>query len=211
MPVYANNAVVNNLTQHLRDPKSEIRIQSAEKLGEFCSYSALPYLLWVARKDKDEKVRRIAEIAAHSMFPTFDAGSRVLAGRTPGGTPVKHPNPLGQASHIMDWFERYALTKTGRSAEIEKGVEIPTDSDMETMVMAYLLDNGHYDVYQLSPAGVVGAIGVGIIARYLEVPENAGVIKGDALRDAIWGMRAFRRAFLKYSEKGTVQDNGLLH
>jgi hypothetical protein len=174
--VYAIGVTNDELTAGLHDPDPARRTENAEVIGALHVYLALPYLLDAARSDSDANVRKTARQAVIALSPSEHAADRAIAGQPPAGAPPGSTQK-GQVAAVIALFNELAAAR-----------ETPSSTPDETSVLYAVVDYlgawGGRSAQDLDEVGLAGAMAVGAICRFVEIPDEEAGTKFTSFQDA---------------------------
>jgi len=175
--VYVVGSTNDELIKELCDPDPSERAKSAEAIGLFHVYQALPFLLDTARTASDERVRATAQQAVIALMPSEDAAQRAIAGQAPFSTAEVRTLQKEQAAGVVALFKDHVAARRARR-------QGPKERDLLAPVIDYVGAWGCESVTNLDEVGLAAAMAVGAICRFLEIEPGAAGPKFNSFNDA---------------------------
>ena len=173
--IYVVGSTNDELIKGLCDPDPSERAKSAEAIGLFHVYQALPFLLDTARTAPDEGVRATAQQAVVALMPSEDAAQRAIAGEAPFSTAeVRMPQKEQAAGVIVLFKDHVAARLASRKGSEEPRQQGPKEHDLLAPTIAYIGTWGGESATDLDEVGLAAAMAVGAICRFLEIEPAAG-------------------------------------
>jgi len=174
--VHAIVGTYDELIAGLHDPDPAQRIENAEAIGASHVYLALPFLLDAARSDADANVRRTARQAVIALSPSEHAADRAIAGHPPAGAPPGSTQ-RGQVAAVIALFNEFAAAKETPSSTLD-------ETSVLYAVVDYLGAWGGRSSEDLDEVGLAGAMAVGAICRFVEIPDEEADAKLTSFHEA---------------------------
>ena len=183
--VYVVGSTNDELIKGLCDPDPSERAESAEAIGLFHVYQALPFLLDTARTAPDEGVRATARQAVVALMPSKDAAQHAIAGEAPFSTAEVRTPQKEQAAGVIALFKDHVAAKrASREGPEEPRQQGPKERDLLAPVIGYMGAWGCESATDLDEVGLAAAMAVGAICRFLEIEPGAAGPKFNSFKDA---------------------------
>ena len=183
--VYVVGSTNDELIKGLCDPDPSERAKSAETIGLFHVYQALPFLLDTARTAPDEGVRATAQQAVVALMPSEDAAQRAIAGEAPFSMAEVRTLQKEQTAGVIALFKDHVAARLAcRVGPEEPRQQGPEERDLLAPVIDYVGAWGCESATDLDEVGLAAAMAVGAICRFLEIEPGAAGPKFKSFNDA---------------------------
>ena len=130
-------------------------------------------------------------------MPSEDAARRAIAGQTLAAPVVRYRSQREHAARVVCSFNEYVATRTVSPHR-------PDQDDVVGMAIGYVAMWSGRGASDLDEVELAGAVAVGAIVRFLEIPNRHAGVKATSFRDARARVAEYEALVAIYDQDGKL-------